>query len=101
MFPAVAVAWKLNEESFLKDVASISTLKIRGGWGITGQQDIGVSYPSIPLYLISNSTAQYQFGNAFYSTFRPQPYNSNLKWEQTTTLNAGLDYGLTTDLQEV
>jgi iron complex outermembrane receptor protein len=35
-----------------------------------------------------------QFGNAFYSTFRPQPYNSNLKWEQTTTLNAGLDYGL-------
>jgi iron complex outermembrane receptor protein len=45
------------------------------------------------LYLIS-STAQYQFGNAFISTFRPQPYNSNLKWEQTTTLNAGLDYGL-------
>jgi iron complex outermembrane receptor protein len=93
-FPAVAVAWKLNEESFLKDVASISTLKIRGGWGITGQQDIGVSYPSIPLYLISNSTAQYQFGNTFSPTFRPQPYNSNLKWEQTTTLNAGLDYGL-------
>ena len=93
-FPAVAVAWKLNEESFLKDVISISTLKLRGGWGITGQQDIGVSYPSIPLYLISNSTAQYQFGNTFYSTFRPQPYNSNLKWEQTTTVNAGLDYGL-------
>ena len=93
-FPAVAVAWKLNEESFLKDVTSISTLKLRGGWGITGQQDIGVSYPSIPLYLISNSTAQYQFGNTFYSTFRPQPYNSNLKWEQTTTVNAGLDYGL-------
>ncbi|MBG6109376.1 iron complex outermembrane receptor protein [Flavobacterium sp. CG_23.5] len=93
-FPAVAVAWKLNEESFLKDVTSISTLKLRGGWGITGQQDIGISYPSIPLYLISNSTAQYQFGNTFYSTFRPQPYNSNLKWEQTTTVNAGLDYGL-------
>lgn len=93
-FPAVAVAWKLNEENFLKDVTSISSLKLRGGWGITGQQDIGVSYPSIPLYLISNSTAQYQFGNTFYSTFRPQPYNSNLKWEQTTTLNAGFDYGL-------
>jgi iron complex outermembrane receptor protein len=43
------------------------------------------------LYLISNSTAQ--FGNAFISTFRPQP-TINLKWEQTTTLNAGLDYGL-------
>ncbi|MFV8328372.1 SusC/RagA family TonB-linked outer membrane protein [Flavobacterium sp. ZS1P14] len=93
-FPAVAVAWKLNEENFLKDVTSISSLKIRGGWGITGQQDIGVSYPSIPLYLASNSTAQYQIGNTFYTTYRPQPYNSNLKWEQTTTVNAGLDYGL-------
>ncbi len=92
-FPAVALAWKLNEESFLKDVTSISTLKLRGGWGVTGQQDIGVSYPSIPLYLASNSTAQYQFGNTFYTTYRPQPYNSNLKWEETTTINAGIDFG--------
>lgn len=92
-FPAVAVAWKLNEESFLKDVSSISTLKLRGGWGITGQQNIGI-YPSIPLYLASNTTAQYQLGNTFYTTYRPQKYNSNLKWEQTTTVNAGLDYGL-------
>jgi TonB-linked SusC/RagA family outer membrane protein len=92
-FPAVALAWKLNEESFLKDFNVISSLKLRGGWGVTGQQDIGVSYPSIPLYLVSNAAAQYQFGNVFYNTFRPQPYNSNLKWEETTTVNAGLDYG--------
>ena len=59
-FPAVAVAWKLNEEGFLKNIESISTLKLRGGWGITGQQDTGKSYPSIPLYLASNTTAQYQ-----------------------------------------
>ncbi|MEN2399786.1 TonB-dependent receptor [Flavobacterium sp. MC2016-06] len=92
-FPAVSAAWKLNEENFLKDVKSISTLKIRGGWGITGQQNIGVSYPSIPLYLASNSAAQYQIGNTFYTTYRPQPYNSNLKWEETTTVNVGLDFG--------
>jgi len=93
-FPAVAVAWKLNEEDFLKDVTSISTLKIRGGWGITGQQDIGGNgYPSVPFYLASNDAAQYQFGSTFYTTYRPQPYNSNLKWEQTTTINAGLDFG--------
>ena len=92
-FPAVAIGWKLNEEDFLKDVTSISTLKLRGGWGITGQQDTGKSYPSIPLYLASNSSAQYQFGNTFYTTYRPEPYNSNLKWEQTTTINAGLDFG--------
>ena len=92
-FPAVALAWKMNEESFLKDATSVSTLKLRAGWGVTGQQDIGVSYPSIPLYLVSNIQAQYQFGNSFYNTYRPQPYNSNLKWEETTTVNAGLDYG--------
>ncbi|MFV5684806.1 SusC/RagA family TonB-linked outer membrane protein [Flavobacterium sp. GB2R13] len=93
-FPAVAVAWKVNEENFLKDVTTISSLKLRGGWGITGQQNIGNPYPSIPLYLASNSAAQYQLGNTFYTTYRPQPYNSNLKWEQTTTVNAGVDFGL-------
>jgi TonB-dependent starch-binding outer membrane protein SusC len=92
-FPAASVAWKLNEEGFLKNIESISSLKLRGGWGITGQQNIGVSYPSIPLYLASNSAAQYQIGNTFYTTYRPQPYNSNLKWEETTTLNVGLDFG--------
>ncbi|WP_426486601.1 SusC/RagA family TonB-linked outer membrane protein [Flavobacterium sp. 2] len=93
-FPAVSVAWKLNEESFLKDVTSINSLKLRGGWGITGQQNIGKAYPSIPLYLASNSAAQYQIGNTFYTTYRPQPYNSNLKWEETTTINVGLDFAL-------
>ncbi|TDP03816.1 SusC/RagA family TonB-linked outer membrane protein [Flavobacterium sp. 245] len=93
-FPAVSVAWKLNEESFLKDVASINSIKLRGGWGITGQQNIGSAYPSIPLYLASNSAAQYQLGNTFYTTYRPQPYNSNLKWEETTTINIGLDFAL-------
>lgn len=93
-FPAFALAWKINDENFLKEVETVSSLKLRAGWGITGQQDIGVSYPSIPLYLGSNPQAQYQFGNAYYATFRPQPYNSNLKWEQTTTINAGIDFGL-------
>ncbi|WP_029271738.1 TonB-dependent receptor [Flavobacterium sp. KJJ] len=93
-FPAASVAWKLNEEGFLKDVSAITSLKLRGGWGITGQQNIGVSYPSLPLYLASNSAAQYQIGNTFYTTYRPQPYNSNLKWEETTTVNIGLDFGL-------
>nr|WP_315143670.1 TonB-dependent receptor [uncultured Flavobacterium sp.] len=92
-FPAVAVAWKINDENFLKDVESVSTLKLRAGWGVTGQQDIGVQYPSIPLYLVSNSQAKYQFGNIYYNTYRPQPYNSNLKWEETTTINAGIDFG--------
>lgn len=92
-FPAVAVAWKINDENFLKDVESVSTLKLRAGWGITGQQDIGSIYPSLPLYLGSNPQAQYPFGNVYYPTYRPQPYNLNLKWEETTTINAGIDFG--------
>ncbi|MBF4473346.1 SusC/RagA family TonB-linked outer membrane protein [Flavobacterium sp. HJJ] len=93
-FPAVSVAWKLNEEGFLKDVTSINSLKLRGGWGITGQQNIGNVYPSIPLYLASNIAAQYQLGNTFYTTYRPQQYNSNLRWEETSTINAGVDFAL-------
>jgi len=94
-FPAVAVAWKINEEGFLKDVESVSTLKLRISWGVTGQQDLGPSsiYPSIPLYQISNSAAQYPFGGNYYNTYRPEPYNSNLKWEQTASTNFGLDFG--------
>ncbi len=91
-FPSVAAAWKLSDENFVKNSKSISNLKLRLGWGITGQQDVTV-YPSIPLYLTSNTTAQYQIGNTFYSTIRPQPYNPSLKWEETETLNAGIDFG--------
>ncbi len=91
-FPSVAFAWKINDESFVKNVESISNLKLRLGWGVTGQQNV-TTYPSIPLYLNSNTAANYQLGSTYYTTVRPQPYNSNLKWEQTTTVNAGLDLG--------
>jgi TonB-linked SusC/RagA family outer membrane protein len=96
-FPAAALAWKLNEETFIKDIRSVSTLKLRLGWGITGQQDVGNNYPSIPLYLTSDVNSQYQFGNQFYSTVRPQQYNKNLKWEETETRNIGLDFGFLKD----
>lgn len=96
-FPAAALAWKLNEEGFIKNIKSVSTLKLRFGWGITGQQDVGNNYPSIPLYLTSDVNSQYQFGNQFYPTVRPQQYNRNLKWEETETRNAGLDFGFFKD----
>ena len=96
-FPSAAFAWKLNEESFIKNISSISNLKLRVGWGITGQQDIGSFYPSQPTYLASDAQAQYQFGNQFYTTVRPERYNPNLKWEQTETRNIGLDFGFLKD----
>jgi len=94
LFPSAALAWKLKEESFLKDVSAISELKIRLGYGITGQENIpGGDYPAIPAYMLSTSTAQYQFGSTFYNTLRPNPYDANIKWESTTTQNIGLDFG--------
>ncbi len=93
LFPAAAFAWKIKDESFLKDVSAVSDLKLRLGYGITGQQDIGNDYPYLPVYRGSTSTAQYQFGNTFYNTLRPNPYDANIKWEETTTYNVGLDYG--------
>lgn len=91
-FPAVAAAWKMKDE-FLKSSNAVSELKLRLGWGVTGQQDIGNLYPYLPRYSQSTSTAQYQFGNTFYSFLRPAAYDAHIKWETTTTTNAGLDFG--------
>lgn len=92
-FPAVAAAWKLNEEIF-RSSSVVNELKLRFGWGITGQQDGINNYNYLPVYSRSgNSAAQYQFGNTFYSYLRPGAYDPNLKWETTTTQNIGLDFG--------
>ena len=99
-FPSAAIAWKINEESILKDSKIINDLKLRASWGITGQQEIGKRYPTTPLYLNSTETASYQIGYdasgvpVYLQPYRPQPYNLNLKWEETKQLNIGLDFGL-------
>ncbi|TYP72216.1 SusC/RagA family TonB-linked outer membrane protein [Aquimarina intermedia] len=98
-FPAAAVAWNISNESFLEDSSTVSDLKLRAGWGITGQQDLGTGFylPYIPTYTGSNQNSQYPVGNGFVTTFRADPYNDNLKWEETTTYNIGLDYGFFND----
>lgn len=95
IFPAFAFAWKIDDESFMQGIDVISDLKLRLGYGVTGQQDISNNfYPYIPTYTISQTGAYYQFGNSFYPTQRPDAYDSNIKWEETTTKNIGLDFGL-------
>lgn len=94
LFPAVAVGWNISEEGFLRDSRAISDLKLRASYGVTGQQDIGGSYyPYLATYTESITGAFYQFGNTFYNTLRPDPYDVNIKWEETTTANIGLDFG--------
>jgi iron complex outermembrane receptor protein len=69
-------------------------LKLRFGYGVTGQQDGIGFYDFISYYNLSSITAQYQFGNSFYQMFRPGGYYFNRKWEQTATTNLALDFGL-------
>jgi len=93
VFPAVAVAWKLNEESFMKNSTTFSTLKVRASYGVTGNQDGIGNYGYIPSYSLSSNGSQYQFGNSFYYMYTPALFDGNIKWEQTASTNIGIDYG--------
>ncbi|MBB6462889.1 SusC/RagA family TonB-linked outer membrane protein [Flammeovirga kamogawensis] len=103
LFPALAFAWNIKKEGFLSTSDAVSTLKLRAGWGITGQQNIGNGdYPYLNTYTASQNTADYEFylpdGTPYYSTtMRPGGYDKNIKWEETTTYNLGLDYGFLDD----
>lgn len=94
LFPAFAVAWKMHEEDFIRQFDKISELKLSAGYGVTGQQEINQGdYPYIPVYTTNINGAYYQFGNEYVSTARPDAFNSNIKWESTTTYNGRLDVG--------
>lgn len=98
LFPSAAFAWKINQLGNLKNSQTLSQLKLRLGWGITGQQNINQGdYPYLPLYTASEPTAQYQLGNQYYITLRPEGYDKGIKWEETTTYNAGIDFGFSGD----
>jgi iron complex outermembrane receptor protein len=93
-FPSAAFAWKLKNESFIENSSVINDLKLRLGWGQTGQQDItGVVgfYPSMPLFVAGDSNSQYLPNSSLYSAL---PFNPDLTWEKTTTYNAGFDFDI-------
>jgi len=92
-FPSGAFAWKIKQESFMQSFTALSDLKLRVGYGVTGQQEGIGNYDYISYYNLSNSTAQYQFGNTFYSLYRPNGYYYNRTWEQTAAANVALDFG--------
>ncbi|MBX2966485.1 MAG: TonB-dependent receptor [Cyclobacteriaceae bacterium] len=94
LFPAVSAAWRIKDEAFLSGVDKLSELKLRVGYGETGQQDIGNFYPGLAIYRTSTATAQYQLGDTFYPTLRPDAYDGGIRWETTSTLNLGVDFGL-------
>ena len=114
VFPSVAVGWKIKE-SFFKDVHWLNDLKLRLGYGITGQQDGIGDYSYMPTYSqTTGHTSYYPVGGTNYATEdndanivdrvvdangntlfisdRPNAFNPNLTWEKTTTYNAGIDF---------
>ncbi len=94
LFPSAAMGWRLIDENFMSSAKSVFTdLKLRAGYGVTGNQDFG-NYLYLPTYTASRITAQYQFGNRFVTTLRPNGYDSSLKWEETSSYNIGLDFGM-------
>jgi TonB-linked SusC/RagA family outer membrane protein len=89
MFPSAALAWRISEEGFMKDNSTVSNLKLRAGYGLTGNSAID------PYKTAGNlSYARYNFGGTnvmgFYQNEMPNP---DLSWEKTKQWNAGLDFG--------
>ena len=110
LFPSVALGWKINEMPFMERYrGDMNEFKLRLGWGVTGQQDVGGWFPAIPTYSQSSQGSFYpnMFNGAYLqnpngtisgdnvisNTYYPNGYNANLKWEETTTWNVGLDMG--------
>lgn len=89
-FPSGALAWRISNEDFFREVTLISNLKLRASWGVSGSQAIG-SYSTLNL-LYSGTTV---FGQDLHLTYSPGTrLPGNLKWETTESKNFGLDLGI-------
>lgn len=89
LFPSAAVAWRIDKENFMSGVKSLSNLKLRAGYGLTGNSAID------PYKTAGNlGFARYNYGTtnvmAFYQNEMPNP---DLSWEKTQQWNAGIDFG--------
>jgi TonB-linked SusC/RagA family outer membrane protein len=97
LFPSVALGWKISDEPWMKSVKDVmNECKLRLGWGVTGQQDIGYYFPYLATYTYATEGSYYTditTGKGYKTTLYPNGYEPNLKWEQTTTWNAGFDFG--------
>ena len=92
-FPAGSAAWVLTREDFLKNNPSISNLKLRVGYGVTGNEGGIGNYDYLSDYSLSNTGAQYQLGSTFYQAYRPGAFYYGRTWEQSATTNAAVDFG--------
>lgn len=92
-FPSVGLAWNIHKEPFMASTKGVvNELKLRAGYGEIGNVNGLGDYLFLTRYTASQSSANYQFGNSFFQTYRPDPINEELRWEVGSTINLGLDY---------
>lgn len=91
-FPSVAAAWRLSQESFLSGTSWLSDLKLRGSWAKTGNQAFA-NYQQYTSFTVGDAQSQYPIDGQFVPTIRPSAVDPNIKWEETTSWNFGLDFG--------
>jgi len=90
-FPSISGAWHVSEEPFLKSMSYIDDLKFRVGYGVSGNQDGIEPYKSLELY---GASGKYYDSGSWYSAYQiSQNANPDLKWEETSMFNIGLDFG--------
>ncbi len=100
LFPSLALGWKIANMPFFENVRDKwNDLKLRLGWGVTGQQEVSGYFPYVPIYNLTTSNTQYlypMYGSSwndreYVYPMYPRPYDENIKWEETTTWNIGID----------
>lgn len=90
-FPAVSAGWRISQENFMKDITWIDDLKIRGDYGVTGNQDFG-SYNSISTM---SGFGDYYYNGKYFQVWGPgNNVNPDLKWEKGKNWNIGLDFSV-------
>ena len=93
-FPSLAAAWRISEEKFMRNANAVSTLKLRLGWGLTGNQAIQ-PYQTFSNYIVTYYSS---YNNSTINAFAPNNIaNPTLRWETTSQSNLGVDYGFWND----
>ncbi len=91
-FPSAAVAYRLVDNSLLNWIPGLSDFKLRASWGRNGNQAFS-NYAAYSTYTIGDAATQAQFGNSFVTTIRPGAADPDIRWEETSSTNLGIDYG--------
>ncbi|MDP5100961.1 MAG: SusC/RagA family TonB-linked outer membrane protein [Nonlabens sp.] len=96
-FGGASAALKLTNTDFVQNSGFLSQLKLRGGFGVTGQQDIGSDFLFLQRVTPGEDQASVQIGDQFFTTVRPE-LTTDLKWEETTQYGVGIDFGFFDDV---